>query len=310
MHIITGSIAYDYIMDFPGKYEDHILPAQIHKINLSFLVNKFEKRRGGTAGNVSYSLGLLKTPHILFSYAGKDFKDYGQELKKLKINIDHVSIDPTDYTSTGFAMTDQNHNQIWGFFIGASKSIPDLKLSEVAKKSDTILIGPSGVEGSMSFVNQCIQEGYSYIFDPGFILTQVNDRDLEKGVKNCEILIGNDYEIELISKRIKNHEEIFKKIIVVKTLGKNGTEISEYGKRKIIKPVKVRSAIDPTGAGDAWRSGFIAGREKKLSLKESAQMGSVAAAFAVEQYGTQEHTYTIEEFKTRYLATYGNPIEI
>src|SRR5438876_1186691 len=115
MLIITGSIAYDYIMDFPGVFSDHILPDQIHKINLSFIVNTFARRRGGTAGNVSYSLGLLTTPHILFSYAGKDFEEYKRAFKKFKINTTYVKIDRKTYTSTGFAMTDKINNQIWGY---------------------------------------------------------------------------------------------------------------------------------------------------------------------------------------------------
>jgi len=310
MHVITGTLAYDYIMAFPGAYEDHILPDQIHKINLSFLVNTFEKRRGGTAGNVSYSLALLKTPHVLFSYAGKDFDDYRKSFEKNGIDLSNVKIDKNDYTSTGFAMTDKSHNQIWGFFIGASKNIPSLNLKKVAGKGDTVLIGPSGAAGSMSFVDQCIDNNISYIFDPGFILTEVNNRDLTKGVKHCDILIGNDYEIELISTRVKDYEEIVEKITVIKTLGKNGVEISERGMKYLVKPATVKKAIDPTGAGDAFRAGLIAGREKGLSIKEAAQMGSIAAAYAVESYGTQEHAYTIAEFKNRYKRTYNNVIQI
>src|SRR5437868_15138755 len=115
MLIITGTIAYDYIMDFPGSFADHILPKKIHKINLSFIVNKFAKRRGGTAGNVSYTLGLLQTPHVLFSYAGKDFEEYKNDFSKLGIDVSGVNIDPDDHTATGFAMTDNDQNQIWGF---------------------------------------------------------------------------------------------------------------------------------------------------------------------------------------------------
>lgn len=304
MFIITGTIAYDYIMDFPGAFSDHILPEEIHKINLSFIVNKFERRRGGTAGNVSYSLNLLKTPHLLFSYAGKDFEVYEKAFKKFGINLDGVKIDKKTYTSTGFAMTDRSDNQIWGYFYGASDKIPTLKLNTVASKNDLVLIGPSGAKGSMSFVKQCIKYNISYIFDPGFILTQVSDKDLQTGVSHAKYLIGNDYEIDLIAKRIKNWEKIIKNKIIIKTLGKNGAEILDNGKKYEIKPSLVKNPIDPTGAGDAWRSGFIAGLLRKFDIVTCAQMGSVAASFAVEAYGTQEHAYSLKQFKNRYRQTY------
>lgn len=304
MHIITGTIAYDYIMDFPGLYEDHILPDQIHKINLSFIVNKFERRRGGTAGNVAYSLALLKTPHLLFTYAGKDFDEYKASFEKLKINLTGVKIDKKNYTSTGFAMTDKNDNQIWGFFNGATDNIAKLQLSSVAKKGDTVLIGPAGAKGSMSLLSQCIELNISYIFDPGFILTQVTENELTKGVTHAKYLIGNDYEIEMIARRVKNFEKIAKEKIIIKTLGGKGAEVMDHGEIIFIKPVKVAKAVDPTGAGDAWRSGFIAGLERNFDITTCAKMGSTAASFAVEKYGTQQHSYTLQEFKLRYRHTY------
>src|SRR5664279_4405817 len=157
MLIITGSIAYDYIMGFPGSFSDHILPEHTHNINLSFIVNTFAKRRGGTAGNVSYTLGLLATPHLLFSYAGNDFDDYKKAFEKLDINLKGVAIDREDHTATGFAMADKKQNQIWGFYYGAAARNTELKLNKVAKKSDLVLIGPQGAEGSLSLITQCVK---------------------------------------------------------------------------------------------------------------------------------------------------------
>lgn len=310
MLIITGTIAYDYIMDFPGSFGDHILPEQIHKINLSFIVKQFARRRGGTAGNASYSLALLKTPHILFSYAGKDFGEYKKKFRELKINLKGIRIDEKEYTATGFAMTDKNDNQIWGYFYGAANKIPTLKLNDVAKKNDLILIGPSGAAGSVSFVKQCIKNKLSYMFDPGFILTEVTNADLQLGVENCKFLIGNDYEIDLIKSRIKNWNEIVKNKTIIKTLGKNGTEIIEQGKLFKVKPSLVKKPIDPSGAGDAWRSGFLAGLHKNFDIVTCAKMGSVAASFAVESYGTQEHAYSIGKFKNRYRQTYNSLLDL
>lgn len=304
MIIVTGTIAYDYIMDFPGGFSDHILPEEIHKINLSFIVSKFAKRRGGTAGNVSYSLGLLTTPHVLFTVAGKDFDEYQKGFKDLGIDLSNVKINTDEYTSTGFAMTDKNDNQIWGYFYGASDGIKDLRLDEVAKKNDLVLVGPSGASGSMSFVNQCIALGISYMFDPGFILTQVSNEDLALGVKNAQIIIGNDYEISLIKERVKDWQEVFPQKTVITTLGEKGALIDDKGKIYEIKAIKPEKVVDPTGAGDAWRSGFLAGLEKGFDLQTCGQMGSVASVYAIEHYGTQEHTYTKEEFVNRYRQNY------
>lgn len=304
MIIVTGTIAYDYIMDFPGGFSDHILAKEIHKINLSFIVSKFAKRRGGTAGNVSYSLGLLAIPHILFTVAGKDFGEYQKDFKQLRIDLSNVKIDKDEYTSTGFAMTDKNDNQIWGYFYGASDGIKDLKLNTVAKKNDLVLIGPSGAKGSMSFVSQCVSLGIPYMLDPGFILTQVSNEDLAFGVKNAQIIIGNDYEIALIKERVSDWQDFFPGKTIITTLGAKGALIDDKGKIYKIEAIKPQEIVDPTGAGDAWRAGFLAGLEKGFDLQTCGQMGSVASVYAIEHYGTQEHVFTKEEFAKRYRQNY------
>ena len=310
MIVVTGTIAYDYIMDFPSNFGDYILPHQVHKINLSFIVNKFARRRGGTAGNVSYSLGLLKTPHILFSVAGKDFGEYKKDFQRINISLDHVSIDKDNYTATGFAMTDKKDNQIWGYFYGAAEKISQLKLKNVVTKKDIVLVGPSGAKGSMSFVKQCVSLGSPYMFDPGFILTQVDDRDLEFGISHCSYLIGNDYEISLIKKRIRKWKIMLKDKTTITTLGDQGSIIESKGHVYKIKSAKPKKVADPTGAGDAYRAGFLAGMEKGFDIQTCGQMGSVASSFAVEKYGTQEHKFTTAQFAKRYKDTYNNKIEL
>ncbi|MDP2692498.1 MAG: PfkB family carbohydrate kinase [bacterium] len=310
MVIVTGTIAYDYIMNFPGRFGDHILPDQIHRINLSFNVNKFAKRRGGTAGNVSYSLGLLRVPHLLFSIAGKDFEEYKKDFLKLGINLDQVKIEKADYTSTGFAMADRQDNQVWGYFLGASEKINTLNLGKVAKKSDIVLIGPAGAKGSMSFVSQCVKLGIDYMFDPGFILTQVKGDKLEFGIKNAKYIIGNDYEVKLIKSRVKSFDKITENKVLITTLGEKGAIIESLGKIYKIGVAKPKKVVDPTGAGDAWRAGFLAGLERKFDLQICGQMGSVASAFAVENYGSQEHSYTKKQFEERYRQNFKSLIKL
>lgn len=308
MLIITGSIAYDYIMDFPGSFGDHILPEQLHQINLSFIVKTFAKRRGGTAGNVSYSLGLLHTPHKLFSTAGKDFEEYKSAFNKLGIDTANIKMYDDTYTSTGFGMTDKKDNQIWGFFYGAGEHTDKLHLKSIAKNKDLVYIGPQGAKGSLSFVRQAIKLDIPYLFDPGFILTQVTDDELTYGFMHADCIFGNDYEIALIKKRVFSYKEIIKNKIVVTTLGSKGAIIEDHGTKIAIKPAKVTKVVDPTGAGDAWRSGFLAGFDRGFDLQICGQMGSVAAAFAIEHYGGQEHSYTKTQFTKRYQDTYNKAL--
>jgi adenosine kinase len=311
MLIVTGTLAYDYIMDFPGQFADHILPHKLHSLNISFIVKTFAKRRGGTAGNVSHTLGLLSTPHVLFSIAGKDFDEYKRHLETLHIDISHIMIDKNDYSATGFAMTDEKDNQIWGYFYGAAEKMDKLLLKNVVSSSnDYVLIGPSGARGSLSFVKQCVKNNISYFFDPGFILTQVSNEELHFGIQHAYAIVGNDYEIGMIKKRIKIFDKLCQEKIVITTLGEKGALIEKDRKRFVIGVVNPTKVLDPTGAGDAFRSGFLAGFLKKYPLVVCGQMGAVAASFALEHYGTQEHFFTKEAFCERYRQAYKTLLEL
>ena len=241
MIIIMGGLAYDYIMDFPGSFGDHILPDQTHNINLSFTVDKFAKRRGGTAGNTSYTLNLLKTPHILFSVAGKDFEEYKKHFKKIGIDVGNVLIDKSQYTSTGFAMIDNKDNQIWGYFPGASEKLSRLRLKKVAKKNDFALIGPSGKVGTMSFIKQSIELGLKYMFDLGFTITQIESLDLAYGISHASHVIGNDYEITFMKQKLREWKKILKNKILITTLGERGARIQTKNQTIDIKPAKPKN---------------------------------------------------------------------
>lgn len=310
MLIITGSIAYDYLMKFPGEFSEHILPEHTHNINLSFIVNSFEKRRGGTAGNMSYTLGLLQTPHLLYAYAGEDFEEYGEAFKKLGIDLSGVQIDKTDHTATGFAMSDKSQNQIWGFYYGAAGKSAELRLDKVATKKDLVVVGPQGAAGSMAFINQAIKFEIPYLFDPGFILTQVTAEDLALGLKHATYIIGNNYEIQLMKKRISAWDTITKDKIIITTLGERGAQIKTNEREYNILPTITMNVAMTAGAGDAWRGGFLAGLERNFDLQICGQMGAVAGAYAVEHLGTQEHFYTKEEFAKRYRDEYNEELKL
>lgn len=320
MIIVTGTIAWDYIMEFPGKFGDHILPESIHNVNLSFIVNKYAKRRGGTAGNVSYTMGLLQTPHILYSSAGSDFAEYKKDFQKIGITVRYVKVDKKDHTATGFAMTDKSNNQIWGYYYGAAVHNETLPLKKVVspstrstrsgKNTDLVLIGPQGAKGSMHFVDECIALGVDYMFDPGFILTQVSDNDLTRGIAHATYIIGNEYEMELIAKRVKNWKNLQKTKIVITTLSEKGAVVSDKGKIYTITPIPTKQVASTTGAGDSWRGGFLAGLARGFDMQTCGQMGAVAAAFTVEHFGTQEHMFSLKQFAQRYRKSFGSVIKL
>lgn len=310
MLIITGSLAYDYIMDYSGLFSDHILPHKIHTINLSFAVKNFNKRRGGTAGNTSYTLALLKTPHVLFSVAGQDFDEYKKAFIKHRIDLTHVKIYKTEYTSMGIAMTDKSDNQIWAYSYGAGVHVDKLNLKNAAKKGDLVLIGPQDKAGALSLIKQCIAMGIAFMFDPAFMITQLTDEELELGITHAKFIIGNDYENTIIAERIKKFQTVKQKKILITTLGDKGALIEKGNTRYEIKAAKPKKVIDPTGAGDTWRSGFLSGLVRGFDLQVSGQMGAVAASYAVENYGTQEHKFTIQEFTNRYKKTYNKELEL
>lgn len=309
MLIITGSIAYDCIMGFPGSFNEHILPDQIHNLNLSFIVDNYAKRRGGTAGNASYALHLLGVPNILYSYAGKDFREYTDELQKLGVILQGVHIDKDAYTATGFALTDQSDNQIWAYYYGAAEKNETLSLKDVAHAGDLVLVGPQGAKGSMHFIDEAIAMNLQYMFDPGFILTQVSDADLKRGIDTCAYLIGNEYEFELIKSRIQNWKKVFEGKVIITTLAEEGALIQKDS--EIYKIPVVKTTVATTvGAGDAWRGGFLAGITHGYDLQTCGQMGSVAGAYAVESAGTQDYFYTKEDFVERYKKNFNSSITL
>lgn len=309
MLIITGTLAYDYIMDFPGKFADYILPDQIHNINIAFPVSKFDKRRGGTAGNTSYSLALLRTKHILFSVAGKDFEEYKNKLQTLGVDTGYISIDSNQFTSTGFAMTDKANNQIWGYFYGASEKIIDLDITTVAKKNDLVLVGPSGEKPTVNFINKLVAAGIPFVFDAGFSVNYLSANDLTTAVTHAEIIVGNDYEILMLKKKVSSFSSFTNNKIVITTKGEKGCLIVENNNQIVIPSVTPKNITDPTGAGDAWRAGFLAGYMKKLPLEVCGRVGNIVASFSIEEYGAQEHTFIINDLKDRYTQTYGSLLE-
>jgi len=285
---------------------------KIHSLSLSFLVDTLKKQFGGTAGNIAYSSQLLGVKPFIFSQGGNDFSPYKKFLKQKKISTKYIA----EYTdvpmSSYFVVTDTANNQIGSFYTGAIQYGDKHSLSSVKEKIDMVLIAPTNPRAMMKAVKECTVLQIPYLFDPAFQIAVFTPEELREGIHNAKILIGNDYEIGLIEDRLEiSHDELISSVpILVTTLGSKGSIIETRTESIHVKPAHVKKDLDPTGAGDAYRAGFIAGYLRGFPLHQCGQMGSVAAAYTVELYGTQTHEFTIKEYSKRYNENYYDNLQL
>ena len=304
---ITGSIDYDTIMNFHNEFQNYFHPEKLHQINVSFVVDKLEKQLGGTGSNIAYNIALITNSKVkLLGSVGKDGKEFINFFKKNKIDAAGVIVDKELYTSAGSVITDTKNNQIWGFYYGAAEKIPYTDFNNMNKETDLLVISANHKNSFLYFQRETIKNKIPYLYDPGMTLTWISDKDLKEGVMNCRYLVGNDYEIAMILKRLKKTvQEIAKYgVNVITTLGEEGVRYEENVGNKnfcsvLVKSFKVKKMIDPTGAGDAWRGGFVAGLLNGNTIKDCLKLGNVMASFAIEKYGTVNHRPTKKEIEKR-----------
>ena len=310
MITITGSLAFDHIMDYPGRFADHIMPDKIHQINLSFLVNTLTKQKGGTAGNIAYNLALLKTPVGIVGIAGHDFPEYAKFLENNGVDISKIQTAEDHLTSSAFIMTDIADNQITAFYPGAMENASELSLDGVT--TDFVVVSPNNPQAMVKFAKQCQNLNIKYMLDPGMQLPALAASDLKDMLNGATILIGNDYEVALLREKLSlNEEQLLNQVeILITTLGEKGSIIQTKDQNLQVPAAKPGKVLDPTGAGDAYRAGFITGYMKGLDLKICGQMGSVAACYAIEKYGTTNHSFTVEEFQKRYQDNFGEELPL
>lgn len=305
---ISGSLAFDRIMTFPGHFEDHILPEKLHFLNVSFPIDRLEEKMGGTAGNIAYTLALLGERSAIYGTVGKDFSEYAGRLSRMGIDLQGIKTDESDFTACCYIMTDKSSNQINAFSPSAMKtpSFPD-KTPPVAD-GDWGLVAPGNVDDMVNLPAFYREHGIPYIFDPGQQITVLGGEQLASGLTGAHVLIGNDYEIERIEKMTGlNRDALLDRVeYLIVTFGGKGSSILHKGDRPYdIPAVPLEQISDPTGAGDAYRAGLLKGLHSGMGIAFSARLGTVAASFCVEQYGTQLHNFTPEEFRTRYEASFG-----
>lgn len=302
---VSGSLAYDQIMDFPGKFSDHILPTEIHNLNLSFFLSGLRRSFGGTAGNIAYNLSLLGEKPIILGVVGFDFADYRTWLLKKKIDISRIKKVSTDKTASAYIITDQSDNQIAAFYPGPRPK-DYLKSISKLKDIDLAIISADDKDRMMAYAAHYQAKHIPYIFDPGQALIAFSPAEVKKAIRGAKVLIGNDYEIKLMADKMKTDlAKLVRMVeILVITKGGKGSEIYQGNDKIIIPPAKPKNTSDPTGAGDAYRAGLIKGLINGCNLKTCGQLGGLIAVYTVEKFGTQTHTFTMKELKTRYQKNY------
>jgi adenosine kinase len=304
---LSGSMAYDRIMDFPGKFSDHILPDKIHILNVCFTVNGMAEKFGGTAGNIAYTLSLLAESPLILATIGKDYGTYFLWLKKNHISVDGIKIIEDEFTAGAYITTDQADNQITGFNPGAMKYPSGFNIEAIDPGDSIVLIAPGNLQDMIGYAAACRKREIPYICDPGQSLTQWEGKTLKEWLAGALMLISNDYELHMIMKMtdMAKKELLGLTRTIITTLGGKGSVISTSEADTPVPAAGVSEVLDPTGAGDAYRAGLIKGLALGKDLATAARMGAVAATYVIEKYGTQEHSFTYEDFAARYRMNFG-----
>lgn len=300
---ISGSLAYDRIMTFPGDFKDHILLDKLHMINVSFMVTSMEERRGGCAGNIAFSLGLLGEKPIIVSSAGRDFAPYANHLEKMGLPLQGITIQDDLFTALCYITTDLHGNQITGFYPGAMEKPSQYSFPHLDPATDIAIISPGNVKDMVRLPAFFREHGIPYIFDPGQQLPVLDGKDLRKAIEGALALITNDYELNMVCKAtgLSENDLLGRALWVVTTMGAAGARVrGADGTDMTIPAFPVEKVCDPTGAGDAQRAGLLKGLAAGLEMPDAARLGSISASFAIECLGTQEHRYGKEEFKQRF----------
>jgi adenosine kinase len=304
--VVTGSIAYDYLMSFPGKFTEHFLPEHMERVSLSFLVDTMDKRRGGCAPNIAYSMALLGERPYVMATAGQDFEDYRQWLEAAKVDTSLVGIVPGKFTASFFCSTDTANNQIASFYTGAMAHAAELSFRTV-DDCGLVIISPNDPAAMTQYAEECRTLGIRFIFDPGQQCARMSGDELRDGITGASVLICNDYEFELIRQKTNLSESaiVAGADALIITKGEKGSTILHKGGETHVPAVAPSREADPTGVGDAYRGGLLKGLVLGLDWEACGRLGSVAATYALEHLGGLSHAYTIDEFRARYAEHFG-----
>ena len=305
--LVTGSVAYDYLMTFPGYFKEHLLAEHLEKISLSFLVETLVRRRGGIAPNIAYTLALLGGRPRVLATVGEDFEEYRSWLEEQGVDTLNVKVVPGKYTASYFATTDKSNAQVASFYPGAMAHAAELSLHELAgARPDLVVISPNEPAAMEMYVRECAELALPYVYDPSQQIIRFEGDVLRRGVEGARALFVNEYEFELIKDKTKmSAKDILSHLeFMVVTLGPRGASVFFDGDQKTVGAVPTEKIVDPTGGGDAFRGGFLTGYRLGLDWTTCGRLGSLAATYCLENDGPQSHHFTPPEFIERYRQHY------
>jgi adenosine kinase len=309
--LIAGSIATDHLMSFPGRFSDSLVVDQLDKLSVSFLVEDLDVRRGGCAANICFGLGSLGLEPVLVGAVGEDFADYRAWLERHRVDTTSVHVSETRHTARFVCTTDSADAQIASFYPGAMSEAREIELKPIADRVGVpsyVLVGPDDPEAMLRHTEECRQRGYPFVADPSQQLAFGDGEMIRPLVDGADILVSNEYESSLIVQKTGwSHEEVLERVGTwVITLGPRGVRIERKGEETIeVAAVPEVDKKEPTGVGDAFRAGLLAGLTWGLDVARSAQLGCLLAVYVVEQVGTQEYSLTRTGFLARCTAAYG-----
>ncbi|MEJ2759681.1 MAG: carbohydrate kinase family protein [Anaerolineales bacterium] len=304
--VITGSVAYDYLMTFPGKFKDHILIDKLEAISLSFLVNSLVRRRGGIAPNIAYNLALLGGHPKIFATVGTDFVEYRAWLEEQGVDTTYAKVIDGEMTASFFATTDQENAQLASFYSGAMAHSPLLSLYDLKTKPDLVLVSPTEPEAMDRYIAEAKEMGIDYMYDPSQQIVYFDGDTLRRGMDGAKAMFVNEYEFELVRRKtgLSEREVLSEMDFLVVTLGEKGVAVYQGNDVITVKAVPPQRIMDPTGAGDAFRGGFLTGYRLGWDFHTCAQMGALSATYCLENDGPQGQSYTIEDYVQRYRQNY------
>lgn len=300
--LLTGSVAYDYLMTFPGLFQEQILPERLASISLSFLVDSMSKQRGGVAPNIAYTMALLGEKPRVMATVGEDFADYRKWLDSKGVDTSLMKEIPGLFTASFFATTDRASAQIASFYPGAMGAASSQSLKELNDRPDLVIVSPNAPEAMTKFSAECRELGIPYLYDPSQQVLRLEGSELARDMEGAHFLFCNDYEFGLISKKTGwDKDQMLKHVkILVVTRGKEGANLYTDSLDVFIPTVPEEEIVDPTGVGDAFRGGFLAGYSHGFDWELCGEIGSLAAVYCLEQRGPQSHNYTRQEFVERF----------
>ena len=309
---ITGSIATDHLMTFPGKFTDSLVAENLHNVSLSFLVDDLEIRRGGVAPNIAFGMGCLGLKPVLVGAVGSDFADYESWLQRHGVDTRGVHISETRHTARFICTTDEEQNQIASFYAGAMSEARNIELKpvvDVAGEPEVVLISANDPDAMLRHTQECRQRGYAFAADPSQQLARMDGPEIKPLIEGAKYLFTNEYESSLIEQKTGWTARDIASMVETRitTLGKNGSRVERRGQEPVLVGIAQEDRrADPTGVGDAFRSGFLTGMAWGLSDERAAQIGSLLAAYVIESVGTQEYLLTRAAFLNRLARNFGD----